>query len=114
LGSSRMMISEFDGRWREPRVVPCDELVWLDPGETGLRTHTATVAGKPVATIRTQLFKRGFTVSVPGWVWAKSLDGSGAERLGIGETDVKGFTSLRAAKQAVKFAIDRLPDSVGK
>lgn len=105
---------EFEGRWRETGHVTPGSLVWLDPGEFGLRTHTATVAGKPVATIRTQLFKRGFTVSVPGWVWAKSLDGSAAEKLRIGETPVKGFASLQAAKQAVEYAVEHLPILAGK
>jgi len=109
-----MQQREFEGRWREAGHVALGDVVWLHPGEYGLRTHTASVAGKPVATIRKQLFGRGFTVNVPGWVWAKSLDGSAAEKLGIGETAVKGFTSLRAAKQAVKYAIERLPNAAGE
>ncbi|MGK5033169.1 hypothetical protein [Janthinobacterium sp. MDT1-19] len=109
-----MQLTEFEGRWAEVGRVLSGELAWLDPGESGLRTHTATVAGKAVATIRTQLFGRGFTVNVPGWVWAKSLDGSAAEKLRIGEVEVKGFTTLREAKQAVKYAIKCLPDPAGK
>lgn len=109
-----MQQSEFEGRWREIGHVTPGSLVWLDPGKSGLRTHTATVAGKPVATIRTQLFNRGFTVSLPGWVWAKSLDGSVAQKLRIGETAVKGFTSLQAAKQAVEYAVERLPSLAGR
>lgn len=109
-----MQQSEFVGRWKETGHVIYGDLVWLDPGESGLRTHTATIAGKPVATIRTQLFKRGFTVNVPGWVWAKSLDASAAEKLRVGEVEVKGFTTLRDARQAVKYAIECLPDSAGK
>lgn len=109
-----MQQTEFEGRWREVGHVVLGELVWLEPGKTGLRTHTATVAGKPVATIRAQLFKRGFTVSMHGWVWVNSLDGSAAETLKIGEVVVKGFATLRAAKQAVKYAFERLPESVDK
>lgn len=67
-----------------------------------------------MATIRTLLFKRGFTVTIPGWVWTKPGDGSDAEKLRVGEAEVKGFISLQAAQQAVKFAIGRLPDSAGK
>jgi|GEM_PF-6229131 len=109
-----MQQTEFEGRWRELGQVLVGELAWLDPGESGLRTHTATLAGKVVATIRAQPFKRGFIVNVPGWVWEKSLDASAAEKLRIGEVAVKGFTTLRDAKQAVKYAIKCLPGSAGK
>lgn len=62
-----MHVTEFQGRWEDlPARIPDGELSWLAPAKAGLQTHTATVAGKPVAAIRTQLFKRGFTVTVPG------------------------------------------------
>lgn len=109
-----MQQNELEGRWREPGHLITGDLTGLDPGKFGPRTHTAIVVGNPVATIRAQLFGRGFTVNVPSWVWAKSLDGSAAEKLGIGETALKSFTSLQTAKQAVKYAVERLPNPAGK
>jgi len=64
-----MQQSEFEGRWKKPGHIALGDLVWIDPGKSGLRTDTATVAGKPVATIHTQLFKRGFAGKVPGWLY---------------------------------------------
>lgn len=41
------------------------------------------------------------------------MAGSVADKIAVGETPVKGFTDLRTAKQAVKYAMDRLPVEAG-
>ncbi|MFC6523108.1 hypothetical protein ACFQAT_28490 [Undibacterium arcticum] len=46
------LVTDFEGRWREPQGTPHGELVWLQPGKAGLQTHVATIAGKVVATAR--------------------------------------------------------------
>lgn len=45
---------------------------------------------------------RSFSVRVTGWVWSSPMAGSVAEKLAVKETEVKGFTDLKAAKEAVK------------
>lgn len=108
-----MDLTEFEGRWKEPQGTPKGELVWLPPAKGGLKTHVATVDGKPVATIRTHHNVKGYSVRVTGWVWSKPLSGSVAEKIAVRETEVKGFTDLRSARQAVKYALVRLPECVG-
>lgn len=108
-----MDMTEFEGRWKEPQGTPKGELVWLPPAKGGLQTHVGTVNGKPVATIRKHHSVKGFSVRVTGWVWSKPLAGSVADKLAVRETEVKGFTDLRSAKQAVEYALERLPECAG-
>ena len=101
---------EFEGRWKEPYSALYGELVWVEPeGKGGLQTHLATVNGKIVAKIRKVVNTQERVASAPGWVWSKPLAGSVAEKLGIGETHVKGFADLRIAKCAIEYAFKHLP-----
>jgi hypothetical protein len=100
---------EFEGRWRKPQGTPRGELKWLPPGKGGLQTHVAVVDGRQVAVIRKRPYIKGFSVRVTGWVWSKPLADSVADKLHVGETEVKGFLDLDTAKQAVQYAMERLP-----
>jgi hypothetical protein len=101
--------TQFHGRWREePLAASRGDLVWIEP-KSGLQTHVATVLGRQVATIRKAANTQERVVCVPGWVWSQPLAESAAAKLGIGETEVKGFTDLRAAKYAVEYALKCLP-----
>lgn len=106
-----MDFSTFEGRWKEPEAqsVLRGDLVWIKPGQGGLQTHVATVAGHQVATLRKHLHERGYSVRIAGWSWTKPAPESVAARIGIGELEVKGFADLRTAKKAVKYAMERLP-----
>lgn len=96
---------EFEGRWKEPPAAPRGTLVWVEPDPKGrLQTHTAKVGGRQCATIRKVLNTQERIVSIPGWVWRRPLAGSPAAKLGIGETEVKGFIDLHTAKCAVEYA----------
>lgn len=102
-----MAEAEFEGRWKEPHAAPSGTLVWVDPdSKGGLQTHVAIVGGRQGATVRKVVNTQERTVSVPGWVWVQPLAGSAAAKLGIGETEVKGFSDLRTAKRAVEYAFE--------
>ncbi|BBB64228.1 hypothetical protein UNDKW_5955 (plasmid) [Undibacterium sp. KW1] len=103
--------SEVDGRWTEPQGIPVGELVWLSPDTGGLQIHIATTAGKQVATIRKHAYVTGFNGHFSGLMWSKPLVGSVAELIAEKETAVKEFTDFRTPKAAVKYAVDRLPES---
>lgn len=105
--------TEFSGRWKAPHSALYGELVWQAPGAKGLQTYVAFVNGKVVAKIKKVVNSQERIVSVPGWVWSKPLTGSVAEKLGIGETHVKGFATLHIAKCAVEYAFKHLPSLVG-
>lgn len=101
---------EFEDCWKEPHAALRGNLVWVDPDpKLGLQTHIAMVSGRQGATIRKVSNTQERIVSVPGWVWRRPVAGSAAAKLGIGETEVKGFIDLRSAKRAVEYAFKCLP-----
>lgn len=97
------------GYWREPDATPTGSITWQAPGKTGLQTHIGIVAGKAVAWLKRNPSQRGFTVRITGWMWTSFPAESTTAKLGMKESPVRWFPTLKEAKHAVADALALLP-----
>lgn len=96
------------GYWREflPGLATGGAITWRKPGPLGLKVWIGLLGGLQVARInRLAGHRTGCSASLDGWIWTTNQPGSAAQRLGVQETPVRGFTSVLQAKKAIKEAL---------
>lgn len=93
------------GVWEDnaQRVIPQGSLEWRSIPR---RVYTASVGGKPLATIRRALYQKVWIASMPGFLWdVQGERGSSTTNfLKIKTSPVRGFPSSAEARSAVEEA----------
>lgn len=93
--------------WREtlPTLSKASRLEWKSPGPMGLRVWTGVLDGKPVARIsRHPGHGASCAAAIDGWMWTEQMQCTAAARLGVKESQSRGFASVPEAKRAIQAA----------
>jgi hypothetical protein len=78
-------------------------LTWQPPGPMGLRVWAGLLNVKPMAHISRQPGNGlGCSAAIDGWMWTEQKPGSTAQRLGVKESPILGFSSVSDAKRSIK------------